>query len=87
MRSTARSEISIAESCARLLEVKRAGRADHELERDKVAEESRPVSAGDAVPEVSGDGALELRVQRQEEVPAQILSHLTAEEGSAAARE
>lgn len=41
-----------------------------------------PVSAGGAMPEVSGDGALELRVQGQEEVPAQILSHLAAEEGS-----
>jgi len=35
------------------------------------------------MPEVSGNGALELRVQGQEEVSAQIFSHLTAEEGSA----
>lgn len=111
-------------------EVRREERGDHELERDKAAEESvsfrrralassaeqiptlrylcvktairretfvtaisssdlalfsplqRPVSAGGAVPEMSGDGALELRVQRQEEVSAQIFSHLAAEEGS-----
>lgn len=42
----------------------------------------RSVSAGGAVPEVSGDGALELRMQRQEEVFAQIFSHLAAEESS-----
>lgn len=45
----------------------------------------RPISAGGAMPEMSGDGALELRMQRQEEIPAQIFSHLAAEEGSAKA--
>lgn len=58
------SETSLSQcsrtSHGRLLVAVHAKRSYHELERVKAAEEGGSVSAGGAMPEVSGNGTLEL---------------------------